>query len=139
MGEVLTVLPFQNTLSTFQVTGQTIIDALENGVSQVEEVAGRFPQVAGLTYTWDASVAPNEGRIQQVMVREGDSFVPIDPAKTYGVASNNFVRNGGDGFNMFETAENAYDFGPDVADVVAEYMAANGANAVALEGRITRK
>jgi len=95
--------------------------------------------VAGLTYTWDASVAPNEGRIQQVMVREGDSFVPIDPAKTYGVASNNFVRNGGDGFNMFETAENAYDFGPDVADVVAEYMAANGANAVALEGRITRK
>ncbi len=129
MGEVLTVLPFQNTLSTFQVSGQTIIDALENGVSQVEEVKGRFPQVAGLTYTWDASVAPNEGRIQEVMVQDGDSFVPIDPAKTYGVASNNFVRNGGDGFDMFTTAENAYDFGPDVADVVAEYMAANGDNA----------
>ncbi len=139
MGEVLTVLPFQNTLSTFQVSGQTIIDALENGVSQVEEVKGRFPQVAGLKYTWDASVAPNEGRIQEVMVQEGDSFVPIDPAKTYGVASNNFVRNGGDGFKMFTTAENAYDFGPDVADVVAEYMAANGDNAVSVEGRITKQ
>ncbi len=139
MGEVLTVLPFQNTLSTFQVSGQTIIDALENGVSQVEEVKGRFPQVAGLKYTWDASVAPNEGRIQEVMVMDGDAFTPIDPAKTYGVASNNFVRNGGDGFKMFTTADNAYDFGPDVADVVAEYMAENGDNAVSVEGRITKK
>jgi 5'-nucleotidase len=33
MGEVLTVLPFQNTLSTFEVTGETIVAALENGVS----------------------------------------------------------------------------------------------------------
>ena len=79
MGEVLTVLPFQNTLSTFEISGQTVIDALENGVSQVEEVKGRFPQVAGLTFTWDPSVAPNEGRITEVMVAEGDGFVPIDP------------------------------------------------------------
>ena len=43
MGDVLTVLPFQNTLSTFRVTGQTVIDALENGVSQIEEGKGRFP------------------------------------------------------------------------------------------------
>ncbi|MGB0799866.1 MAG: bifunctional metallophosphatase/5'-nucleotidase, partial [Planktomarina sp.] len=74
MGEVLSVLPFQNTLSTFEVSGQTIIDALENGVSQVEEVKGRFPQVAGLKFTWDASVAPNEGRIQDVMVMKGGAF-----------------------------------------------------------------
>ena len=47
MGEVLTVLPFQNTLSTFEVSGATFVEALENGVSQVEEGAGRFPQVAG--------------------------------------------------------------------------------------------
>ena len=51
MGEVLTVLPFQNTLSTFQVKGATLLEALENGVSQVEEGAGRFPQVAGMHLT----------------------------------------------------------------------------------------
>jgi 5'-nucleotidase len=139
MGEVLTVLPFQNTLATFQVTGQTVIDALENGVSQVEEVKGRFPSVAGLKFTWDPSVAPNEGRIKEVLVQEGDAFVPIDPAKTYGLVSNNYVRNGGDGYAMFTTADNAYDFGPDLADVVAEYMAENGDNAIALDGRITQK
>jgi 5'-nucleotidase len=139
MGEVLGVLPFQNTLSTFEVSGQVIIDALENGVSQVEEVKGRFPQVAGLKFTWDASVAPNEGRIQEVMVAMGDGFTPIDPGKTYGVVSNNFIRNGGDGYKMFTTAANAYDFGPDVADVLAEYMAETGPVSPMTDGRITKK
>lgn len=138
MGEVLTVLPFQNTLSTFEVTGQTIIDALENGVSQVEEVKGRFPAVAGLKFSWDASVAPNEGRIKEVLVMENGAFTPIDPSKLYGVVSNNYVRQGGDGYKMFRDAQNAYDYGPDLADVVAEYMAENGDNAIAIEGRITK-
>ena len=52
MGEVLTVLPFQNTLATFQLTGADIIAALENGLGQIEEGAGRFPQVAGLHFTY---------------------------------------------------------------------------------------
>ncbi|WP_170325466.1 bifunctional metallophosphatase/5'-nucleotidase [Ruegeria arenilitoris] len=140
MGEVLTVLPFQNTLSTFEISGQTVIDALENGVSQVEEVKGRFPQVAGLTFTWDPSVAPNEGRITEVMVAEGDGFVPIDPAATYLVVTNNYVRNGGDGYSMFEGDDkNAYDYGPDLADVTAEYLAENAPYQPYLDGRIKQK
>ncbi len=135
MGEVMTVLPFQNTLSTFQITGQGLIDALENGVSQVEEVAGRFPQVAGMSFTWDPTVAPGEGRIKEVLV----GGAPIDPAKVYGVVTNNFVRNGGDGYKMFANdALNAYDFGPDLADVLAEYMAAQGPVMPMVEGRIAR-
>ena len=132
MGEVLTVLPFQNTLSTFQVTGKTLLEALESGVSQIEEVAGRFPQVAGMSYTVDPA-APVGERISDVMV--GDA--PIDPAATYGVVSNNYVRGGGDGYAMFVDAENAYDFGPDVAEVVAEYLAEQGPYTPAVEGRIT--
>ncbi|MCK0142058.1 bifunctional metallophosphatase/5'-nucleotidase [Aliiroseovarius sp. F20344] len=134
MGEVLTVLPFQNTLSTFEVTGETIIAALENGVSQHEEGAGRFPQVAGMTYAFDVSKEPGS-RISDVMV--GGS--PIDPAKVYGVVSNNYVRNGGDGYKMFRDAQNAYDFGPDLADVTAEYMAKMGPVKPMLDGRITQK
>jgi len=134
MGEVLSVLPFQNTLSTFEAKGQVIIDALENGVSQVEEVKGRFPQVAGLTFKWDPTVAPNEGRIVEVLV----GGEPIDPEKVYGVVTNNFVRNGGDGFSMFATeAMNAYDFGPDLADVLADYMA-EGDKMPSIEGRIAK-
>ena len=132
MGEVLTVLPFQNTLSTFQVTGQTIVDALENGVSQIEEGAGRFPQVAGMSFTVTAS-APAGSRISDVMV----GGAPIDLGAVYGVVSNNYVRNGGDGYRMFQGAMNAYDYGPDLADVTAEYIAANAPYQPYTDGRIT--
>ncbi|WP_298910361.1 bifunctional metallophosphatase/5'-nucleotidase [uncultured Aliiroseovarius sp.] len=134
MGEVLTVLPFQNTLSTFQVSGAVVLEALENAVSQHEEGAGRFMQVAGMTYAFDLSKEPGS-RISDVIV----GGAPIDPAATYGLVSNNFIRNGGDGFGMFRDAQNAYDFGPDLADVTAEYMAKMGPVKPMLDGRITQK
>ena len=140
MGEVLTVLPFQNTLSTFEASGQEVIAALENGVSQVEDGKGRFPQVAGLKFTFDISVAPNEGRVSNVQVMDGVSWVMIDPAKTYGVVTNNYVRNGGDGYKIFAGDDkNAYDFGPDLADVTAEFLAKNQPYSPYVDGRIIRK
>jgi 5'-nucleotidase / UDP-sugar diphosphatase len=134
MGEVLTVLPFQNTLSTFQVTGETLKAALENGVSQIEEGAGRFPQVAGMTFAFDASKPAGE-RVSDVMV----GGAPLDMGKLYGVVSNNYVRNGGDGYDMFKTAQNAYDYGPDLADVTAEFLAAKGPFTPYTDGRISVK
>ncbi len=134
MGDVLTVLPFQNTLSTFEVSGATMVAALENGVSEMEEGAGRFPQVAGMTFTVDPA-ADAGSRISDVMVG-GEA---IDLTATYGVVSNNYVRNGGDGYSMFEDASNAYDFGPDLADVTAEYLAENGPYQPYTDGRITVK
>ena len=133
-GEVLTVLPFQNTLSTFQVTGATMVAALENGVSQHEEGSGRFPQVAGMSYAFDVSKPAGE-RVSDVMV----GGAPIDMDKVYGVVSNNYVRNGGDGYAMFVNADNAYDFGPDLADVTAEYLAEKGPFTPYTDGRITAK
>ncbi|ASJ74353.1 bifunctional metallophosphatase/5'-nucleotidase [Granulosicoccus antarcticus] len=139
MGEVLTVLPFQNTLSTFELTGADVIAALENGVSQVEEVKGRFPQVAGLSFTWDPSKPANEGRIVEVLVDVDGEMQPIDPEATYGLVSNNYVRGGGDGYSVFaENALKAYDFGPNVEDVVADYLAANAPYKPALHGRISQ-
>jgi 5'-nucleotidase/UDP-sugar diphosphatase len=136
-GEVLTVLPFQNTLSTFEVSGQTLIDALENGASQMEETAGRFLQVAGLKYSVDPTQEPGS-RVSDVEVLiGGDAWGPIDPAATYLVVSNNYVRQGGDGFAMFVDAANAYDFGPDLADVTSEFIAAHSPYAPYTDGRIT--
>lgn len=134
MGDVLTVLPFQNTLSTFQVTGAVLVEALENGVSQVEEGAGRFPQVAGIRFAFDAG-APAGSRVSDVMI--GGMAVELE--KVYGVVSNNYVRNGGDGYAMFKTATNPYDFGPDLADVTAEFLAANAPYTPYTDGRIAVK
>ncbi len=135
MGEVLTVLPFQNTLSTFQVSGAMVVEALENGVSQVEEGAGRFPQVAGLQFTYDPAGEPGS-RVADVFVRTGMDWEPIDVSATYSLVSNNYVRNGGDGYDMFVGAENAYDFGPDLADVTAEYLAEMAPYEPFTDGRI---
>ena len=134
MGEVLTVLPFQNTLSTFKVSGETLMAALENGVSQMEEVKGRFPQVSGMSFTVDAS-AEVGSRVSDVMV----GSMALDMGKMYGVASNNYVRGGGDGYKMFRDAQDAYDFGPDVADVLAKYLAEQGPYAPYTDGRIALK
>ncbi|MDP5359369.1 MAG: 5'-nucleotidase C-terminal domain-containing protein, partial [Paracoccaceae bacterium] len=105
-----------------------------NGVSQIEEGAGRFPQVAGISFSVDAT-APAGARVSDVIV----GGVAIDLDAIYGVVSNNYVRNGGDGYSMFEDAMNAYDFGPDLADVTAEYIAANAPYQPYTDGRITMK
>jgi 5'-nucleotidase len=137
-GEVLTVLPFSNTLATFQISGADVVAALENGVSQIDQVAGRFPQVAGLKYTFDVS-KPVGSRVSDVLVKDGDNWVPIDTAKTYGVVTNNYVRGGGDGYAMFASnATNVYDFGPPLEDVLADYIAKQGGTYTPYtDGRIT--
>ncbi|HEX5933651.1 MAG TPA: 5'-nucleotidase C-terminal domain-containing protein [Pseudorhizobium sp.] len=136
MGEVLTVLPFQNTIATFQLKGSDLRAALENGVGQIEEVAGRFPQVAGMKYSFDTS-KPAGSRITDVQVKEGEAFVALDPEKTYGVVTNNYVRGGGDGYSVFaEKAVNPYDFGPNLEQAVADYLSANNPYKPYTDGRI---
>lgn len=140
MGEVYTVLPFQNTLATFQLKGADVVAALENGASEYAEQAGRFAQVAGLTYSVDPAAEPG-ARIADVMVADGDGWAPIDPAATYGVATHNYMRVGGDGYSVFSTnGLQAYDFGPDLAEVVAGYLGAQTADYTPYtDGRITVK
>ncbi|MCO6391930.1 LysM peptidoglycan-binding domain-containing protein [Aliihoeflea aestuarii] len=138
MGEIISVLPFQNTLATFELSGADIIASLEHGVSGIEEVAGRFPQVAGIRYSFDPNGPANEGRIQSVEIEENGEWSALDEGATYLVATNNFMRNGGDGYALFaENAENAYDYGPGLEVVLADYLRENSPYEPALDGRIT--
>ena len=138
MGEVLTVLPFQNTLATFQLLGKDIVASLEAGVSEVEESKGKFPQVSGLKYSFDKSVTANAGRVKSVEVMDGGVWKPIDEAKVYKVATNNYVRQGGDGYKQFASnATNSYDYGPSLEQVVADYLSKNRPFTPKLDGRIT--
>jgi 5'-nucleotidase len=137
-GDIVAVLPFQNTLATFQITGAGIVASLENGVSQVEDGAGRFPQVAGMKFTWNPS-APAGERVTEVLVAEGDAWVPIDPEKVYSVVTNDFVRMGGDGFaTLRDDAVNAYDYGPGLEIVLIDYLVANPGYTPFTEGRISK-
>ncbi|MCD7060374.1 bifunctional metallophosphatase/5'-nucleotidase [Pelagibacterium xiamenense] len=138
MGEVITVLPFQNTLATFELDGAGIREALENGVSDWENGAGRFPQVAGIRYTWERDAAVGE-RIVSVDVMQDGEWMPLEDDTVYKVATNNYMRNGGDGYAMFAGDDkNAYDFGPGLEIVLADYIAELGGEYTPyLDGRIS--
>jgi 5'-nucleotidase len=139
MGEALTVLPFSNTLATFQLKGSDILASLENGLSQIEDGGGRFPQVAGLRFSFDKTKPPGERLVGDVEVQEGDAWVPLDPEKVYGVVTNNFMRNGGDGYALFASnGIDAYDFGPPLERVLADFIASQGGDYTPYtDGRVT--
>src|SRR6185312_12888039 len=137
VGDIVAVLPFQNTLSTFHLAGKDIVATLENGVSQIADGAGRFPQVSGLRFSFDRSVGPNSGRIKSVEVKVGDGWQPIEPDKLYLVASNNYLRTGGDGYAVIrDKAKNAYDYGPDLAEMLTAYLQAHRPYKPYTDGRI---
>lgn len=144
LGEVLTVLPFGNLVSTLDLTGANVIAVLENGVSRIaltedgviqrDGASGRFLQVSGISYTFDPTQEAGS-RIVEVLLDNGD---PIDPDAIYSVVTNDFVRNGGDGYAILaEDAIDPYDFGKPLDAVVAEYITANSPVTPAVEGRIT--
>ena len=137
LGDVLTVLPFQNTLYTLEVTGATLLAALEHGTNGVEEGAGRFPQVAGLRFKLDLSVAPNEGRVSDVEVMGAEGWEALDPSATYGLVTNNFMAGGGDGYAMLrEGGMNGYDTAIDLAEVLARFLSDNEPFTPVIDGRI---
>ena len=140
MGEILTVLPFQNAISTFQLKGSDVVAALEGGVSGIEEGKGRFPQVAGLRYEFDPAIPPNTGRITKVEVLKDDTWTAIDPEALYTIASNDFLRSGGDGYVTFaENAINAYDYGPGLEEVVVDFLGKTQPYEPFLDGRISSR
>ncbi len=141
VGDVLTMLPFRNRVSTFQLTGADVIAALENGLSRIgaDSGTGRFAQVSGLRYSWDGSKPVGE-RIVSVEVLNADgTYSPIDPEAIYTVAANDFLRNGGDEYTMFRNrAIDPRDDGKELDIVLIDYIRASGSVAPMIEGRITR-
>lgn len=134
-GEVLTVMPFGNYLMVLELTGEQIIKALDNGVSQVESKAGRFPQVAGLKFTYDPS-KPVGSRVVSAAVKTGSGYVPIAPKSKYLVATNNFMADGGDGYVSFKEASKSIPLGFVDWEVFVEYLAKHQPVNPTVEGRI---
>ncbi|MCW5750180.1 MAG: 5'-nucleotidase C-terminal domain-containing protein [Alphaproteobacteria bacterium] len=139
-GDLLTVLPFQNTIATLALTGADLRSALEHGLSGLEEGRGRFPQVAGLRFAFDPA-RPTGARILAIEIREADGrFAPLEPARRYRIATNDFLRRGGDGYAIFrERAIEPYDFGPNVEEVMVEHLARHSPVRPTLDGRISRR
>lgn len=102
--DVLSILPFNNAIVKIEITGKTLRQALEHGVamsSGEENEPGRFPQVSGMSFTFDP-IKPSGKRITEIKVG-GKS---LDENKTYTLATSDFlVTRGGDGYTMFKDAK----------------------------------
>ena len=132
LGDVLTLLPFGNTIASVKLRGADVQAALLSGLPRAG--AGAFPQVAGLQLIWN----PDSKTISDIRVRQPDgSFLPLDPQRLYLVVTNNFMRGGGDGYTiMRERGVDPYDAGPLLIDAVAEAISAAGPLAPRMDGRL---
>ncbi|NYF55193.1 bifunctional metallophosphatase/5'-nucleotidase [Micromonospora purpureochromogenes] len=134
-GEAFTVQPFNNLVVTQTLTGAQLKSVLEQQfVGYQGQTTQRILQVsAGLTYSYD-STAPAGSRVSALAL----NGVPVDPAASYRVTTNDFLANGGDGFTAL-TAGTGRTTAPgfDVDALVAR-LAAGAPVAPGPADRITR-
>ena len=134
--DILSELPFGNLTVKLSLTGAQLRQALENGVSQVEEGAGRFPQISGMRFVYDPSRPAGE-RVVSVTV----GGAPLDENRRYSLATNDYIAAGGDGYGVLADAQPLIDASGAVlmATTVMNHIAAQGSVAPQPEGRIERR
>ena len=133
--DILTELPFGNVTVLTELPGSQVLAALENAVSQVEKGAGRFAQVSGLSFAYDASAEPG-ARVSEVMI----AGTPLNPDALYKVAVNDYILGGGDGYSALGGGRLITDTGAGnlVATDVMTYVEKAGTVKPVVEGRIKK-
>jgi 2',3'-cyclic-nucleotide 2'-phosphodiesterase (5'-nucleotidase family) len=130
--DVLAEMPFGNRVVTLEITGQVLRQALETGLAQLPRAGGRFPQVSGLTLRADTA-RPAGARILSMSV----GGAPLEPAKRYTVATNDFLARGGDGYPFASiTPLLPVTDSPLLANEVMVYLRRLGTVRTGVEGRI---
>lgn len=131
--DVLGELPFSNKLVKVELSGDQLLQALENGLWFAGKPNGRFLQVSGLAIVAKADAVPGH-RIVSVLI----GGQPLEPTRSYQVATNDFIAAGKEGFAVFETAERLISetSGQLVSNAVMDYIRKLGQVAPAVEGRI---
>jgi 2',3'-cyclic-nucleotide 2'-phosphodiesterase (5'-nucleotidase family) len=138
-GQVLTVLPFGNTVVSATITGVQLKTMLENGVSAMPGANGRFAQVSGLCFTYDVSLAA--GSRVTGAVRQAANGTCTGPAVTFGagdsyrIVTNDFMAFGGDGYPNLVAQLNT----PSIMTMderLIAYLEANPAVNPSIQGRI---
>ncbi len=112
--DVLKVQPFGNTVGVLTLSGAELLDWL-GAAAKMSPGAGGFPQTAGLQ--WQVA-----GGVVQA-ARVGGQ--PIDPARRYTLAINNFTAIGGDGYPRMRNHPGYVDTGLNDAEVLRAYISAH--------------
>lgn len=129
-GELIEVAPFGNFVVTKYLTGAQIISSLENGASDYPAANGAFSHVSGMSYSIDEK-APAGNRVHSVKI----GGQPIELAKKYLVATNDFLAAGGDEYTEFGKEATVNEF-PALEEVMISYFQKHKEVNPTVEGRI---
>lgn len=134
--DALGEFPFRNAAVLIEVTGADLLAALESGVAKAPAKAGRFPQVSGMTFTYDPTADPGK-RIRKATVAGS----PLDPTARYRLATNSYLADGGDGYAALKKAKPLVDrmSAPILTTLVIDYLARAGTISAQVEGRIVEE
>lgn len=118
-GDVFNALPFSNTVSKIEATGEKIIKMLQACIAKAPEEDGNFPQVSGITFT----VHTISHTISDVKVFDADTgdFIPIDPQKNYTIGVGEYFNTGGY-YDTLKDCKVLMDNGQLDRDLVASYL-----------------
>ncbi|WP_438862551.1 bifunctional metallophosphatase/5'-nucleotidase [Neptunicella sp.] len=97
--DISDVLPYRSSVVMLDVSGQQILDALENGLSIVEQVKGRYLQVSGVKIVYNSANKPGH-RVIKVQINNQ----PLVTNKQYTLATTDYVAAGGDGYSMLSSS-----------------------------------
>jgi 5'-nucleotidase/UDP-sugar diphosphatase len=119
--DVFQVVPFENTVVQFKLSGAELRKALGRAVVAV----------SGLRVAWDETSAPL--KLSSVTFEDGS---PIEDQRLYTVATNDFLWAGGDGLVEFTLGRSARDTGKLLRDVVADFIRHHPEVSPKLDGRV---
>ncbi|MEK5528408.1 5'-nucleotidase C-terminal domain-containing protein [Viridibacillus sp. FSL R5-0468] len=139
VGEVITVLPFGNTLATMKLTGAELKQAFEISFKESPKESGGFLHVSGAKVEFD-SLKPVGERVVSIKYKDtNETYVDIKDQESYTVATNAFTAKGGDKYDVFKKAYEegrVTDLGLSDWENLAEHLASLKKIKPTLEGRI---
>ncbi len=104
IGEVMTVLPFGNTLATMNLTGAEIKQTFEISLKDLPLENGGFLHVSGAKVEYDSS-KPAGRRVVSIKYKNAaNTYTDLLDNTTYTIATNAFTAKGGDGFTVLAKA-----------------------------------
>ena len=104
IADVFELLPFANTIVNLEMTGEEIAAVVEEAIAfsiDPDGSSGAYPYGAGIRWDVDLTAANGE-RLSNIEVLVDGTYVALDPAATFTVATNSFTAGGGDGYATFE-------------------------------------
>ncbi|OON98096.1 MAG: hypothetical protein ATN36_01505 [Epulopiscium sp. Nele67-Bin005] len=129
--KIIEVLPFGNYTMTIEVLGHEILEALEIGLDSYPEAKGGFPHIAGMNVIFDPT-QPAGQRVASVTMDNGSA---LESTKTYILATNDFIKAGGDGYELFADKAVVNDFSATDESVI-NYLTTRGTEGIEVSGRI---